>query len=104
MPSKLKHILIERPGDRKIISENIAQYRLKTNTELIERYNKQQALGLVGSWPQALLCFSLCIIFKERFGKSPVLVENFVLSLTEPIVEVGDSWEYVETPETEQAK
>ena len=79
MPSKLKHILIERPGDRKIISENIAQYRLKTNTELIERYNKQQALGLVGSWPQALMCFSLCIIFKERFGKSPVLVENFVL-------------------------
>jgi hypothetical protein len=104
MPSKLKHILIERPGDRKIITENIAQYRQKTNAELIESYNKQQALGLVGSWPQALMCFSLCIIFKERFGKSPVLVENFVLSLTEPIVEVGDNWEYVETPETEQSK
>ena len=104
MPSKLKHILIERPGYRKIITENIAQYRQKTNAELIERYNKQQALRLVGSWPKALICFSLCIIFKERFGKSPVLVENFVLSLTEPIVEVGDNWEYVETTETEQIK
>jgi hypothetical protein len=104
MPSKLKHILIERPVVRKIITENIALYRLKSNTELIESYNKQQALGLVGSWPQALLCFSLSIIFKERFRKSPVLVENFVLSLTETIVAVGDNWEYVETPETEQAK
>lgn len=104
MPSKLKHILIERPGDRKIVSENIAQYRLKTNTELIEIYNKQQALGLVGSWPQALLCFSLSIVFKERFEKSPVLVEKFVLSLTEPIVEKGDSWEYIETPESGQAE
>jgi hypothetical protein len=62
MPSKLKHILIERPGDRKIITENIALYRLKSNTELIESYNKQQALGLVGSWPQTLMCFSLSII------------------------------------------
>ncbi len=104
MPSKLKHILIERPGDRKIITENITQYRQKTNAELIESYNKQQALGLVGSWPQALMCFSLCIIFKERFGKSPVLVENFVLSLTERIVEIGDSWEYVEKPESGQAE
>lgn len=102
MPSKLKHILIERPGDRAIITEHIARYRQKTNAELIETYNKQQALGLVGSWPQALLCFSLSIVFKERFEKSPVLVEKFVLSLTEPIVEKGDSWEYVETPETEQ--
>jgi len=50
------------------------------------------------------MCFSLCIVFKERFGKSPVLVENFVLSLTEPIVPVGDSWEYFETPESGQAE
>lgn len=77
MPGKLKHILIERPRVRTIITEHIAQYRHKTNTELIEIYNKQQALRLVGSWPQALLCFSLCILFQERFGKSPVLVENF---------------------------
>ena len=104
MPSQLKHILIERPGDRKIIADNHARYSQKTNTELIEMYNKQQELGLVGSWPQALLCFSLFLLFNERFGKSPILVEKFVLSLTEPIVEKGDSWEYVETPETEQAE
>jgi hypothetical protein len=28
----------------------------------------------------------------------------FCCSLTETIVAVGDNWEYVETPETEQAK
>lgn len=98
MPNNLSYVLTPQTGDRERIIENIQRYETYSREELIDTYNKAWKLGLVGVRAQALSYFAMARVFLNVFGKSPIKVENkMILSLTDPIVAVGDTWEYSKT-------
>jgi len=99
MPSKLQYMLLERPGDREFAIKMLSGYTQLDNAGLIEVYNSAWRVGIVGSHLQAVSYYALHIAFKRRFGKSPILIEEeIILSLSEPITAVGESWDYIDSP------
>jgi hypothetical protein len=98
MPNNLSYVLTPQTGDRERIIENIQRYESFSREELIDTYNKAWKLGLVGVRAQAIAYFALARVFLNVFGKSPIKVEDkIILRLTDPIVAVGDSWEYIKS-------
>jgi len=99
MPNKLQYMLLERPGDKAFAQEMLVNYSKMNNTTLIDAYNSAWKVGIVGSHAQAVSYYALHIAFTKRFGKSPILIEDkIILSLTEPITAVGESWDYTYAP------
>ena len=97
MPSKLKYLLLKRPGDSEFFFEMRVKYTVMDNTTLIEKYNEAWRVGIVGSHQQAVSYCALYFVFQDRFGKSPIKIEQkLILSFTDPIIQTKDSWEYAE--------
>ena len=79
----MKHVFIFRKGDKELFLKMYHSITNLKNEELIEQYNKQAILGIVGVHAQALKLLALRKVFIERFDKSPVLIEDdFSISLT----------------------
>jgi hypothetical protein len=96
MPNNLHYVISPQQGDRERIQEYIERYEQFSREELIDSYNKAWKLGLVGVRAQALSYLALSRVFDRVFGRSPIRFEDeLVLSLTQPIVAVGDSWEFI---------
>jgi len=88
-------MLLEKPGDREFAIKMLSAYTQLDNAGLIEAYNSAWKVGIVGSHLQAVSYYALHIAFKKRFGISPILIEDeIILSLTEPVEQKGDSWEF----------
>lgn len=97
MPSKLQYLLLKKPGDSEFFLEMRAKYTEMDNTALIESYNEALRVGIVGSHLQAVSYCALHFVFEDRFGKSPIKIEQkWILSLTDPIIQIKNSWEFAE--------
>ena len=78
----MKYVVVSRKGDQKQIENYLKSFRGYSNAELVEAYNKQAKLGIVGVHAQALYLMALNQELKFRFGKSPIILdENQILSL-----------------------
>jgi hypothetical protein len=75
----MKYVLIQRPGDKERIMENIASFRKKTDAELIKGCEEQRKLGIVGVHAQALSLVALRYVMKERSIDCPIVIEDNIV-------------------------
>ena len=72
----LRQIYTSRDSDKEIILDYIQYFRKMTDSELLEESEKKKKLGIVGVHRQALNLIAFNIVMKERFGDSPLVIEN----------------------------
>jgi hypothetical protein len=83
-------ILNPDQSDEMIIAMAKIDYEEKTNADLIEYYNRQQKLGMVGVRRQVLHMVALHEVFQERFGHSPFRASGALAVGFGPPIEAGD--------------
>ena len=81
----MEYIYVGRNENQKIILDYKKIFESKTLDELVEDYNKQTRLGIVGVHQQALYLIAMRAEFKERLKESPIYLLEYVLGLTGPI-------------------
>lgn len=79
MRSNLEYMLLPQPGDRQLLGDLSAKLEALDDQQLIDTYNRTDALGLVGARAQALHAFALGRICLRRFGESPVALDHNVI-------------------------
>jgi hypothetical protein len=89
------HVYIQREGDRETIEHYFNTFKEQSNTDLIDGYNQALQKGFFGVHGQALVTIARHQAFIKRFGKSPFkITDNVLIEFTQPILKVGNSWEY----------
>ena len=80
--SKLEYLYIAAPGDREIVMKNYEELKLRTDQEILDSCERQAKIGIVGSRSQALYLVALRKLMLERFGSSPININNeYILSI-----------------------
>jgi hypothetical protein len=77
----MEYIYVGRNENQKIILDYKKIFESKTLDELVEDYNKQTRLGIVGVHLQVLYLIAMRAEFKERLKESPVYLLEYVLGL-----------------------
>jgi hypothetical protein len=90
----MEYMLFASHHDRPTIQEFIDSLMPLELGELIEKYNSQVSIGVVGVRKQALYLFALGFVFKKKTGQSPVRYDSSVLSLTGRIEQDGEGFRY----------
>lgn len=81
----MQHVYLKRPADQQEIEKYILRFQSYTDEELVNAYNGVKAI--YGVHQQVLYLIALDIVFKERFGKSPISnEENIIFGLSGKIV------------------
>ncbi len=70
----MEHLYISRQGDKEAFRDLKNSLKELTDSELIDRYNKQVDIGLVGVHQQALYVIALHFCMLDKLGFSPVEV------------------------------
>ena len=79
----MKYVFISRKGDQETFKKFFRDLEFLPNETLLDQYNRQVDIGIVGVHAQALKLLALRKVFLQRFGESPVLLEDDILiSLT----------------------
>ena len=79
----MKYVFIAREGDQETVKSFYKDLENHSNEKLLEQYNREVDIGIVGVHAQALKLLALRKIFLERFGESPIIFkDNMVISLT----------------------
>jgi len=96
----LKYVMIPRPGDRESALEKVAHFSTLPQEELVNRYNRQVEIGIVGVHAQAVMLLALRHVMLKVFGDSPVkFEENVLVSLSGKARIVDGKLEYEEPEE-----
>ena len=79
----MKYVFISRKGDQETLKKFFRDLEDLQNETLLDQYNRQVDIGIVGVHAQALKLLALRKVFLKRFGESPVLLEDdIIISLT----------------------
>ena len=92
----MEYLLIQKEGFKELYLNEIKKLEGSSSSELIEQYNKQVEIGIVGVYRQAVFLVALRKVFKDRFNQSPVLVkDNLLVSLTARVKQKDSSLYYL---------
>lgn len=72
----MKHIHINREGDGDLYKRFYDRFKADSDQELIEAYQQQLKTGITGVHAQAVYLLALRAVMKERFGKSPITLDD----------------------------
>lgn len=72
----MDYVLIVREGFKEQMQENRFNLEKLTDEELVDAYNRQATLGIVGVYQQAVYLASMHAVFLERFNESPICIED----------------------------
>lgn len=72
----MEYLYISRQGDKEVFRELKNNLNKLSDSELIDRYNKQVDIGLVGVHQQALYVVALHYCMLDRLGFSPVEIKG----------------------------
>jgi hypothetical protein len=72
----MKHVFIPREGDKERFFEYESHFRECSDQELNEAYQRQARCGMTGVHAQAVYLLALKEVMEERFGESPVTLED----------------------------
>ena len=75
----MKYIYITRQNDRTIIADYKSKFKQDSPEELIAAYNAELKCGITGVHQQALYLIALMFVFIERFGESPIFIEDDII-------------------------
>ena len=82
----MEYLLIQRKGFKELFFNEVEKLQDLSNDQLINRYNKQVEIGIVGSYSQAVFLVVLRKFFLERFNATPILLQdNILISLTSKV-------------------
>ena len=82
----MEYILIQRPDFKEIFLTQIKKLEILPSEKLIELYNRQVEVGIVGVYRQAVYLAALRKQFIDRFNQSPIeLKKDILLTLTNKI-------------------
>ena len=91
----MTYLFIPQAGDREAIHMRLSALENATKVELIAIYNKTQKTGIIAVRAQIHGILALHYRFNAVFGYSPICIKDqFEVSLQNPIVPVGDHWEF----------
>lgn len=76
-----EYLLLTQGGDREILNEEIENLSTFSNEKLVELYNAQSRLGIVGVRRQAIYLLALGVILKKRMGEGPIYYKDNILGL-----------------------
>ena len=83
MRAKISHVIIHRRGIKEEVMEHLELFKHNSSEELIETYNRNVQIGSIAVYAQAIMLVALRRVIKERFGVSPITIEdNMIVSLT----------------------
>lgn len=86
MKSKLSYIFIPYPQEIRLIQELLQELMSKADEELIDRYNRNVEMGIVGARAQIRHIIALGMIFKSRFGFNPnKITDNTLIELVDKV-------------------
>ncbi len=89
----MEYLFIQRRGDREAIAALIQEFESMTKQQLVEQYNRQVEIGIVGVHAQAQKIVALNIVFNRVFGVSPIeIVDGVLIKLSKQIVFNGENW------------
>lgn len=92
----MKHVFISRKGDKEFIQKKYFEFSKYQDLKLIEMYNREVNIGLVGVHAQAKHLIALHIAFQKRFGKSPIsITDNSLIALNSKIESKVHSWQFI---------
>jgi len=72
----MDYVLIVRDGFEEQMHENRLNLEKLTDDELVDAYNRQATIGIVGVYQQAVYLASMRSVFLERFNESPIRIED----------------------------
>ena len=82
----MEYLFISNRYDVQPIKDYLEILKDKSNTELVEAYNKQAKIGIVGARQQIRHLLAMRYEFIKRFGESPVYVsDQYVVGMVGPI-------------------
>ena len=76
-----EYLLLTQGGDREILNEEIENLSTFSNEKLVELYNAQSRLGIVGVRRQAIYLLALGVVLKQRMGEGPIYYKDNILGL-----------------------
>ena len=92
----MTYLFIPQAGDREAINTRLSALENATKAILIATYNKYQKTGIIGVRAQIHGILALHYRFNAVFGSSPISIKDqFEVALQNPVVPVGDHWEFV---------
>ena len=74
-------IPIFREGDREVINDYIEKFQGYSDQKLVDAYNREARMGIVGVHMQQLYLLALRQVMRERFRHSPVFYESGVMGM-----------------------
>ena len=81
-----EYLLLTQGGDREILNEEIENLSTFSNEKLVELYNAQSRLGIVGVRRQAIYLLALGVVLKKRMGEGPIHYKDNILGLKGKII------------------
>jgi hypothetical protein len=78
----MKYVYTKHQGDKEIIEEAFQRFSQWEPSELVDYYNRQLKIGIVGVRQQMLTLIALDKVFHEKFYDSPIVKEDRILSLS----------------------
>ncbi len=75
----MEYLMIPRPGFREEVLEHYNLIKDCSDEELIDSYNRQAEIGIVGVYKQAIHLLAMRLLFKERFDYSPIVIKDQVV-------------------------
>ncbi len=92
----MEYLFLQRPGDREAIVKLIQELENLTKEQLVQQYNRQVEIGIVGAHAQARKIVALNIVFNRVFGASPIkIVDGLLIIISEKIEFKGENWRIV---------
>ena len=89
----MEYLMIPRPGFREEVLEHYNLIKDYSDEELVERYNRQVDIGIVGVYKQAIHLLAMRLLFKERFDYSPIIIKDQIVISLSGRVTVQDLYE-----------
>lgn len=74
-------LFVSREGDHKAIQEDLERFRTFGDQELVDAYNREAQIGIVGVHQQQLCLIALREVMRERFNHSPIFFESGVIGM-----------------------
>lgn len=82
----MEYILVQHEGFKEEYLNQIKLLEGVSSDELVNRYNKEVDVGIVGVYAQGIFLAALRIAFVKQFKQSPILVQdNLIISLTDKV-------------------
>ena len=68
-------------GDQEAIQEDLERFRTYNDQDLVDAFNQEARMGIVGVHQQQLNLIALRQVMRERFRHSPIFFESGVMGM-----------------------